>query len=367
MRGVEIVKHGVVCSRPDSRFGYFGWPSIARLGNGTLVAGASGLRMGHLCPFGKTTLFFSRDEGETWTCPVVVNDTPLDDRDVGLLSLGGQKLLLSWFNLESRYYSRETGFFRTACGLTDDEYALALALTERYPDAIDEKWAGSYTRVSCDGGVTWGPAHRSPVTAPHGPILREDGALLYVGKEYGKKEGDGEIAAHLSRDEGATWEKLGVLPVPEGTALHNFHEPHAIDLGGGRIRALIRYQDYGRQNAHPDQFSMAQSVSADGGSTWSEMTLLSVSGSPPHLIRDASGALVCVYARREAPFSERAMVSRDGGATWETDLILREACDGDIGYPASVALADGSILTVYYQHLTPGDKASILSTRWRLF
>ncbi len=361
-----ILKHGVVCSRPESRFGYFGWPSIARLGDGTLVAGASGLRLGHLCPFGKSTLFFSRDEGETWTCPVVVNDTPLDDRDVGLLSLGGQKLLLSWFNLESRYYSRETGFFRTSCGLTDDEYALARAVTERYPADIDEKWAGSFTRVSFDGGVTWGPMHRSPVTAPHGPIQREDGALLYVGKAYGEKEGNGEIAAHLSRDDGATWEKLGALPVPPGTALSNFHEPHAIDLGGGRILALVRYQDYRGESAHPYPFSMDQSVSEDGGRTWREMSPLPISGSPPHLTRHASGALICVYARRESPFSQRAMISRDGGATWEIDMVLREACDSDIGYPASVSLPDGTLLTVYYQHLTPGDKASILSTRWRL-
>ena len=49
-------EHGVVCRVPDSDFGYFGWPSVARLGDGTLVAGASGLRQSHVCPWGKSVL-----------------------------------------------------------------------------------------------------------------------------------------------------------------------------------------------------------------------------------------------------------------------------------------------------------------------
>ena len=36
--------HGVVCSLPNDAFGYFGWPTLARLDDGTLVASASGMR-----------------------------------------------------------------------------------------------------------------------------------------------------------------------------------------------------------------------------------------------------------------------------------------------------------------------------------
>lgn len=30
-------EHGVICARPGERFSYFGWPSVARLGDGSLL------------------------------------------------------------------------------------------------------------------------------------------------------------------------------------------------------------------------------------------------------------------------------------------------------------------------------------------
>ena len=42
------------------------------------------------------------------------------------------------------------------------------------------------------------------------------------------------------------------------------------------------------------------------------------------------------------------MISTDDGQTWEQAIVLRDdGPDGDLGYPASVELADGSILTAY--------------------
>ena len=37
-------ENGVVCRVPNSMFGYFGWPSIARMDNGTLAVAVSGRR-----------------------------------------------------------------------------------------------------------------------------------------------------------------------------------------------------------------------------------------------------------------------------------------------------------------------------------
>ena len=33
------MEHGNICHIPNERFGYFGWPSIARMDDGTLIAG----------------------------------------------------------------------------------------------------------------------------------------------------------------------------------------------------------------------------------------------------------------------------------------------------------------------------------------
>jgi len=40
--------------------------------------------------------------------------------------------------------------------------------------------------------------------------------------------------------------------------------------------------------------------------------------------------------------------------------------NGDLGYPASVQLDDGSIFTIFYQIDQPGEKTSLMGTRWRL-
>lgn len=40
--------------------------------------------------------------------------------------------------------------------------------------------------------------------------------------------------------------------------------------------------------------------------------------------------------------------------------------NGDQGYPSSVQLDYGSILTVYYQIDKPGEKTCMKATRWKL-
>ncbi|MGN1075298.1 MAG: sialidase family protein, partial [Eubacteriales bacterium] len=91
-----------------------------------------------------------------------------------------------------------------------------------------------------------------------------------------------------------------------------------------------------------------------------------VSGSPPHLLVHSSGAVICTYGRREEPFGERAMISYDEGKTWTRDIELCPGADFDLGYPATVELADGSLLTVYYQKFPGDSRNSFLYTHWTL-
>ena len=53
-------------------------------------------------PFGRTVLCHSDEGGQKWTNPRVVNDSPLDDREAGIASLGKNQLLLSWFSSDPR-------------------------------------------------------------------------------------------------------------------------------------------------------------------------------------------------------------------------------------------------------------------------
>jgi hypothetical protein len=363
-------EHGEVCSLGTDRFGYFGWPSVARTrygGRPALVVAASGLREDHVCPFGRTVTFHSFDEGRTWTAPRVINDTPADDRDTGVVALGERSLLLTWFSVA---WWRQTHARRPEAWHRQVEAALC---------GRGNQWTNAYLRLSADGGETWGEVIEAPVSAPHGPIVLADGGLLYLGKSgYAHRRSaeemrDCPIQAHRSDDGGRSWRLLGEVPPPPQAANRNVYEPHAVELPGGRLIGVVRFQvpagdDEAEHRRWADlTFSLARTASDDGGRTWSPPEMMGVLGSPPHLLRHADGTLVCVYGYRREPFGIRAILSRDDGRAWSEPLVLRD--DGpswDLGYPASVALDDGSLFTVYYFKPAADAKAAVLWTRWRL-
>jgi len=361
-------ERGVVSSFPDDFFGYFGWPTVARMDDGALVAAASGLRNDHVCPFGRNVICVSQDQGKTWTSLRVVNDSPLDDRDTGAVCLGGDRILLSWFTTDNRGYAE---------GRDPDLVAAWRPGLDRVTDDRARRWVGAWISTSDDRGESWHAPVKVPLTAPHGPIRLQSGELLYFGKEFlvameGFSAGSGGIAAMKSADGGRTWEKLGAVPLHENTEEGSYHEPHVAELPDGRLVGLIRFERAPGgeevENKGLVGFSLFQSVSADGGRTWSPAAPLGFHGSPPHLLTHSSGALVCVYGYRRKPFGERAMISRDGGGSWEYDYILDDqGPDGDLGYPSSVELDDGSLLTLYYQkRASSSEKCSLLWSRWRL-
>ena len=232
-------------------------------------------------------------------------------------------------------------------------------------------------RTSNDLGDTWNPPVRVRVSTPHGPIRLRDGALLYFGKDFVGEDGKfdaslGQILAMRSEDTGQTWQLLSAVPLTPGTHAAQYHEPHIVELPSGKLIGMIRIENAGDgtrlEDAGIPQFSILQTESTDGGKTWSVPRPLGFHGSPPHIFRHSSGALVMSYGYRLEPYGERIAISYDDGATWQHDLILRDdAPDWDLGYPASTELADGSILTIYYQKPTrTEDKCALLWSRWEL-
>jgi hypothetical protein len=148
--------------------------------------------------------------------------------------------------------------------------------------------------------------------------------------------------------------------VPKDAKMLSFDEPHMVQVDGGKLVALFR-------DCHaPDH--LRQSASTDGGLTWSKPWTTPMLGHPPHVIRLRNGWLLAVYGRRHAPFAECACISKDQGKTWEAEneVTLANAPNGDLGYPGSVQLDDGSIWTVYYQVDQPGEKPCLMGTHWRL-
>ena len=363
-------EHGVVCRRPGEKFGYFGWPTVERMEDGTLAVASSGLRSEHVCPGGKTVLNVSRDDGRTWSPARVINDSPIDDRDAGVVSLGGKRLLVTWFTSDTRIYAREEWCRKW---LGDEELQSWREVLDTWTDATVNDWLGSWCMRSEDAGQMWGPPIRVPVSSPHGPIRLRNGDLLYLGKAFGTWQDmlKGSIGACRSTDGGRTWSVLGNVSLFPKTVGDNYHEPHVVELPSGRLVGMIRVENGGGVDLDKDagvvSFSIMATGSDDGGRTWSPPTPFNYHGSPPHLLRHSSGVLLLTYGYRKAPFGQRVALSRDDGATWDHDWIIRDdGPDGDLGYPSTVEMADGSLFTVCYQKV-PGDKkCSLLWSRWRL-
>ncbi|MBQ9445541.1 MAG: exo-alpha-sialidase, partial [Victivallales bacterium] len=160
---VRDAVHGVVCSLPNEPFGYFGWPSITKQDDGTLCVVASGLRQGHVCPWGRTTICKSRDDGKTWSYPKVINNTPLDDRDAGIVNLGGKRLAVTWFTSNTWQIWRNQ---KNPDGTWKNWVKPMADVFETWTPELLKRELDSWVRVSEDGEY-WGEPRRAPVNTPH--------------------------------------------------------------------------------------------------------------------------------------------------------------------------------------------------------
>ena len=332
----------VVQENPHGRHNYFAWPSIAKLQDGRIAVVSSGYRLEHVCPFGKAVISYSDDQGKTYTRPAPVIDTPLDDRDAGITAFGDTGVVLTSFN----------NTVREQRAWNDDAYIHA------YLDTVtpeeERRYLGAEFCFSFDCGKTFGALYRSPVTSPHGMTALRDGTLLWVGTEFG----GAAVKAYGVRTDG-TMEERGVIPQAGDVC---FCEPHTIQLRNGKLLCHLRTES-------DTLFTTYQSESSDNGRTWSipRRLLSETGGAPAHLLEHSSGVLLSAYGYRSAPYGARVMFSTDNGQTWDTDHILyAKAFGDDTGYPASVELDDGTILTVFYAHPDRNRPAVILQQHWAI-
>jgi len=365
----EIAWTKTICLEKDR---YVGWPTVCRLRNGDLLAVFSGDRDHHVCPYGKVQLIRSTDGGETWSTPKTIANGPLDDRDAGVVQLPNGEVIVTWFTSVAYASAWEV-----------KHHPEFLRHHEKIPPEVVEENLGYYLIRSADNGETWSKPLKlaNCDQTPHGPIVLKDGSLLQIGRRTqddrfaaGRNAfGKTIISVSRSTDGGRAWTYL-CPEIPsangEGEVPHMFHEPHVAELPDGTLVGMVRYHGNDGDRRLNGNGYMRSTVSTDGGKTWSPMAKTPLLGLPPHLLALPDGRLVCVYGRRLADpgFGEFACVSADGGRTWDVEHEIRlvGSHNGDLGYPASTLLADGWILTVYYQQLNPGEKTRLMATKWRL-
>jgi predicted neuraminidase len=332
-----------VNTSPGTEYGpatrpFQGIPGIARAPGGRLWATwyAGGTDEG---PENYVVLVTSGDDGRTWSDIRVVIDPPGDVRAYDPTLWIDPQGRLWWFYAQSfRWWDGRAGVW---------------AVTTNNPQSENPRW--SAPRRLADGIMMNKPT-----------VLENGDWLLPISiwtQEPGKdpkharfvpdnqRQWDAaRVGAHVykSTDGGATFARIGTVKIPNPL----FDEHMIVERRGGSLWLLARTRT-----------GMAESISTDGGRTWSEAKPAEI----PHVSsrffirRLQSGQLLLVKhnPRMDTPWLQgkevanvwqqrshlTAYLSRDDGKTWQGGLVLDERVA--VSYPDAQQAEDGRIFLIY--------------------
>jgi Neuraminidase (sialidase) len=302
--------------------GYF--PVLIQLKDGSLAAV---LRKGssHVSKDGKLEFIRSTDGGRTWSAPRTVVDSKWDDRNHALGQMPDGTIVCAYSELQTH------------------KRAGRAPIRDFVP----------YYVTSSDNGKTWSKKKSLATGAigkasPYGKItVTADGTALMA--VYGRiapamarvlRIPRGTVLAGIlrSRDNGKTWGDFSILSQNGKHA-----EPALLSVGRKRIIAAAR-------NIATERIELL--TSRDNGRTWSKPRPVTERMQiPADLIRLKNGHLLMVFGNRRPPLGSAAMISTDRGKTWryrQHALLEWSSAVADCGYPSSVQLDDGTIVTMSY-------------------
>jgi len=196
--------------------------------------------------------------------------------------------------------------------------------------------------------IVWGP--------------RECSLFLTAAKRNGQ---EGHVFCARTADGGKSFAlESWIGPEPKGFAIM----PATVRLGDSEILVALRRREKDERTNFSGNF-IDTYRSLDRGATWSFVDTpvknTGNGGNPPTLTRLGDGRLCMTYGFRDAPYGMRAVVSEDGGKTWGPEIRLRsDGGNHDVGYPRTVARADGKLVTVYYYTDRADSERYIAATIW---
>jgi len=215
-----------------------------------------------------------------------------------------------------------------AQAVSHDKHAHTWAVVAEGADAEQPPW--SAPRLLAPGVMMCKPT-----------VLRDNTWVFPVSDWEGRrlKTPDSATAGFwVSKDQGATFTLRGAARVP--VAHRTFDEHMFIERKDGSLWTLIR-----------TNYGIGESISTDGGQTWSEAAPSAIMHPPARFFisRLASGNLLLV---KHGPVAEKtgrshlmAFVSADDGKTWGGGLLLDER--NGVSYPDGQQTADGTITITY--------------------
>lgn len=323
-------------------------------------------------PLFRNVLIKSVDQGRSWSVPQVVPGYDFSGMEcAGLTRLANGEILLNQWRF--------------------DWYPLGLARTLRdqfkltYPDVFIRGWLNSpehdvaafarkapedlaswvrgggraFTHISTDNGAIF--AHTVEVsTAPfsggygmRGAAQLSDGTIILPLSDIPNYRC---IFAVKSQDDGRSWSAPSLIAAGEE---HEFEEPAILCLKSDKLILIGR--DNGTRYLH-------QTMSADGGRSWTAPTRLPIEGYPAQLLALKDDRLLLTYGWRQPDFGIRAVLSNDSGDSWDIANTIRIRGDlpnKNLGYPATIQSDRDEFFTIYYGEDATGCTC-IMGTTWRL-
>jgi sialidase-1 len=316
--------------------GYF--PVAIRLNNGDVLAVVRG-GAAHVGVKGRLDLVRSTDGGKTWSKPWTAVDESQDDRNPAFGQLKDGTIVLA--------YAIASGY---------DESG------ERFKGGRNDRaFDGVYLIFSKDNGQTWSKPVRdetikkfyagSGLVSPYGKIvqLRDGTALMAVYFEF-FDERHNESWLFRSKDNGRTWGEPTLMG-------KHYNETGIVALRDGRVLAALRSEKGGH---------IAIAESNDQGKNWTAPVQITKDlEHPGDLIQLRDGRVLLTYGERNAPRGVHAILSADGHSLDNSKPIVLadDAPVTDCGYPSSVEVGGGKIVTVYYQVDDPKNALATSSSR----
>ncbi len=293
------------------------WPNLTVLPDGAIIATIFN-QPSHGSMAGDVECWGSKDGGQTWQ----KRGTPAP-------------------------HEPDTNRMNVAAGLAKngDLLVLSSGWSNRYPPGksgapFRESILKPWVCRSSDGGRTWDIDKKSAPDktpdgnpgVPFGDIIEgHDGGLRVA--MYTRNRG----YVYCSRDDGKTWAEPVVIDPG-----HKRHEPALIHLGSGNWLVAGRLDGLNLYAA------------TDDGKTWKARgPVTGKQQHPGHFLRLADGRLLLSYGNRGGGGFVEVLVSNDDGKTWSKPLCVVD-WQGDGGYPSSVQLPDGQVLTAYYARKIKG-------------
>ena len=91
------------------------------------------------------------------------------------------------------------------------------------------------------------------------------------------------------------------------------------------------------------------------------------SGAPGHLFMHSSGTLISTFSHRSKPYGIWAVFSNDNGETWSNESVIAQGKDtDDLGYPSTIELDNGEMITAFYTRENDYVPAVIAQQKWTL-